>query len=732
MPSSADNHIEIETSSRAITEKSGSNLAFSFISLPDEKKKAMSSFYAFCRVADDIVDDRTTPLDQRAIRINAWRKEIEACYTGTPSTTLGRELKHLINRWLIPSEPFLEILNGVEMDLHQSRYATFSELEKYCYRVASAVGLVSIEIFEYEDPKAREYAVALGMAFQLTNILRDVGYDLKEYDRIYLPLDELQAYGVTEEDLRSPTHTPARRRLLLLQYHRASHYFHKAARLLPRESRRNFIAAEVMTEIYHSLLEKLRRRDFPIGIRPTRLSKPGKIAALIRAYRRGASINNQFTLPPRHIRVLGAGFAGLSAAMHLSAEGHRVDLHEAKAYIGGRAHSFLDPKLNLILDNGQHILMGCYHSCLEMVDRMGVHDRLDCPDSLAVPYLSPGGRTSVLDAGQWCPPFHMLGALIGFRELMWKDRIAMMWFAAAVRIGARPDPQQTVAQWLEVFRQTPASIRALWEPFCIAALNEPISSASAALFREVLVRSLFGSGRDASIYIANVGLSELFMPELAHMLNACGGSVQTAEGIKSFQFDRHRISGLTTTKGRELSADMIVSALPWKALKALLPSDHPLARSLETIGSAPILALHLLTDVAITDEPFIGLLDAKIDWIFNRSGQLPEGDSRYLYSIVISAAYDLAQTPSKELETLIWQEINDYFPHTRSGNILHNFLYRSQDATFAARPETEPLRPGPATSWENLLLAGDWTRTGLPGTLEGAAWSGQQVASLLR
>ncbi len=736
MPSLPDNSqllIELEEDSKAITEKSGSNLAFSFISLPKEKQQAMSSFYAFCRIADDIVDERSVPVNERAIRINAWRKEVEACYHGTPETTLGRELQRLVKRWLIPPEPFLEILAGVEMDLNKNRYETFEELEQYCYRVASAVGLVSIEIFEYENPNAREYAIALGMAFQLTNILRDIGYDLKEYDRVYVPQVELRQFGLTEDALLADTPSPARQRFLHMQYHRACHYFHKAARLFPHESRCNFIAAEVMTEIYYGLLEKLHRANFPIGTTPTRLSKFEKTWHLLRAYRRGgAAINNIYASPPRKVAVFGGGFSGMSAALHLSREGHQVELHEAKAYIGGRAHSFTEPKYGLNLDNGQHIMMGCYHHCMEMVHLLHAEDRLDCPDSLAVPYHNRDGRVSLLDSGKFPPPFHLLGALCTFSEVNWKDRLTMMGFAIAVRLGATPGKDETVAQWLKRYRQTPQSIRALWEPFCIAALNEPIFDASATLLHAVLTRSLFGGKNDSSIFIAKVGLSDLFMPELEHFLNATGGSVKQSSGIKTMTIEDGRIQSVTTTKGEQVDAVEYVSALPWKALKSLLPDSHSLTRQLSQIPSSPILALHILCDVEISKEMFVGLLDAKIDWIFNRTSQLEDDDSRYLFSIIISAAYDFASLPAKTLEAEIWAEINEFFPHTKGGKIEHSVLYKSIDATFAARPATEALRPGPTTEWGNLHIAGDWTDTGLPGTLEGAALSGKRVAELLR
>jgi len=733
MPSSPDSLIEIESTSKAITEKSGSNLAFSFVSLPQEKRHAMSSFYAFCRVADDIVDEEGQSAEHKRQQIDAWREEIRACYLGTPSTSLGRELKKVIRRWLIPPEPLFEILAGVEMDLTQSRYETFKDLSLYCHRVASAVGLISIEIFEYSEPQAKDYALALGMAFQLTNILRDVGYDLHHYDRVYLPQEDLKRFSVTEDDLLAPEQTPARRRLLLLQYHRASHFFHKAARLFPRTSRKNFIAAEIMTEIYYRLLEKLRRQDFPIGREPKRLSKVEKMFHLVRALHGGASLNNKFRHPPANTVVIGAGFAGMSAALHLSREGHQVTLLESKTYIGGRAHSFTEPKTQLILDNGQHILMGCYHHCLEMVDLIGVRDRLNVPDHLRVPYRNRDGTESWLDASQAPPPFHLLTALSRFKEINWHDRLAMIGFALRVQCGARPRKGETVGQWLKRHGQTPGAMRALWEPYCVAALNEPTETASAHLFDRVLRQSLFGGPRDASIYLANVGLSDLFMPELQWMLESTGGKVASSTSVKSLEFSEKHVTRVFTSRESIDHPDQVVSAVPWKACRSLLPPDDPLRDRLASIGSSPILAWHVLCDVELTREMFVGFLDARIDWIFNRTPQLEKThQGKYLYSIVISAASSLDTLKTPEIEAILWKEIGEFFPEARKATIEHSVMYRSRDATFAARPEVEPLRPGPQTRWENFWLAGDWTTTDLPATLEGAALSGKRIAQKLR
>jgi squalene-associated FAD-dependent desaturase len=691
----------------------------------------MCSFYAFCRVVDDIVDDHQKSAGDKQREIDAWREEVRLCYEDQPRTPLGRELHQIIRDYLIPPTPLFDILDGVETDVLQTRYQTFEDLRLYCYRVASAVGLVSIEIFGYREVMAREYAVNLGLAFQLTNILRDVRYDLEEYSRVYLPQDELEKFGVREDALATESSSPERQRLFLYQYHRAEHYFHLASRQLPPEDRNGFIAAELMTEVYYRLLQKLKQRDFPQPAEPCRLTRIEKLKALRRG-RRGASINRT-RRGPMQVVVAGGGFAGMSAAIHLTRMGHQVELLESKSYAGGRAHSFQDAHTGVTLDNGQHIFMGCYHACMELIDLLGVRERLDLQEAIRVPFRSLNRTESVLDAGRWPFPLHMAGALTGYRELSLKDRFVMVLFALRLRLGEQARSEESAKAWLTRLGQTPNACRSLWDPFCIAALNEPTEQASAVLLETVLRQSLFGSPKDTSIYVSRVGLSDLLMPEVKYFLESTGSTYCLGEGVQSFSFSDRSLESLTTTKGRVLQPDAVVCALPWKATASLLPETEALARQIRKIESSPIVAIHLLTDRAIHHEPFVGLLDSPVHWIFDRSHQLntQTHPGLFLYSIVTSAAYAMKSMKNQEIIDLVWDEILKHYPSMEGAIIRHSVVYKSSDATFAARPETEAWRPPAKTPWDNFILAGDWTDTGLPATLEGAALSGKIAASLL-
>lgn len=261
-----------------ITRGSKSNLALAFISLGKERRHAMTVFYAFCRVIDDIADATDLAVEVKRARLTSWRQWLRQSGPGEPP--LASELRAVTAKYSIPPEMLDEIIAGVEMDLTRSRYSTFDELRVYCYRVASAVGLVSIEIFGYRNPITKQYAVELGLALQTTNIIRDVGRDLKS-GRIYLPEEDLARFGYTEADLQARVYDERFLSLMKFEAARAHGFFDKAAELLPREDRRSMVAAEIMGSVYRGLLKRMEADNFQVFTKEYRLNKlqkAGRIA----------------------------------------------------------------------------------------------------------------------------------------------------------------------------------------------------------------------------------------------------------------------------------------------------------------------------------------------------------------------------------------------------------------------------------------------------------------------
>ncbi|MBI2191326.1 MAG: presqualene diphosphate synthase HpnD [Planctomycetes bacterium] len=252
----------LQQGAKRLTQKSRSNFYFSFLFLPKEKREAIYSVYAFCRHSDDLAD-QDIPAERRMEQLDAWRGHLDACYEGRADTPVLQALARTVERFHIPKVYFEELIRGVEMDLTRCRYRTFDELYPYCYRVASVVGLICIEIFGYRNPRSREFAEHLGVALQLTNILRDVGAD-GERDRIYLPQEDLERFGLSESDLLSRRYDEVFIRLMAYEADRAESYYGKAYEALPPEDRPNMLAAEIMGAIYHLLLERIRSKRFDV------------------------------------------------------------------------------------------------------------------------------------------------------------------------------------------------------------------------------------------------------------------------------------------------------------------------------------------------------------------------------------------------------------------------------------------------------------------------------------
>ena len=264
-----------------------SNLALAFLCLPSDKRADMNVFYTFCRLVDDIADSPELPPEEKHAILDAWRGVVRAS-TETPAhggqaanpVGMAHDLRVLIAKYRLPPAHLLDIITGVEMDITGQQYVSFEQLRAYCYRVASVVGLVSIEIFGYQNAKTRQYAADLGLALQLTNIIRDVGIDLDNGGRIYLPLEDLERFGYTPADLRARVYDKRFQALMTFEANRAETYYRSALTCLSAGDRRTMVAAETMRAIYWQLLLKIRRGRFRVFERRFRLTTPRKLVIL--------------------------------------------------------------------------------------------------------------------------------------------------------------------------------------------------------------------------------------------------------------------------------------------------------------------------------------------------------------------------------------------------------------------------------------------------------------------
>jgi phytoene synthase len=267
---------------------------YAFVVLPKPQREAIIAVWDFCRAVDDVVDEPAVPdaggpsvQGPEALRtaLSGWRTELDRCYTGAPMTPQGRGLQPWVRHFNLSRQPFADLIDGVEMDLDRSRYRSFDELHEYCWRVASTVGLICIEIFGQRSDRAREYAVNLGIALQLTNILRDVGGDA-ERGRIYLPQDDLRRFGCTDDDLRVGTLTANVRELLAFEAARAREYYGKAAGLLTGLDARSLVAAEIMGRIYRETLDRIERAGYDVFSQRIRVPRARRVAIALDTWMR--------------------------------------------------------------------------------------------------------------------------------------------------------------------------------------------------------------------------------------------------------------------------------------------------------------------------------------------------------------------------------------------------------------------------------------------------------------
>ena len=266
------------------TRAAGSNFYYSFLLLPGAKRRAIKNVYTFCRILDDIVDKDPGTRNPQA-DLNYWREEVDNWFQGYATTEFGDSFIGTIEEFDLPREPFVDLIDGMEMDLKWRSYQSFSDLREYCYRVASAVGLICIEIFGYESPRTREYAVNLGLALQLTNILRDLKEDVAR-GKIYIPLEDLERYGYSEKDMRANVYNTPFVQLMKFEHSRAGYYYQAAAATLPEQDRASLFAAEIMKGIYGELLDSIAAVQFDVYRNRISIPKSRKMKIAIEIWSR--------------------------------------------------------------------------------------------------------------------------------------------------------------------------------------------------------------------------------------------------------------------------------------------------------------------------------------------------------------------------------------------------------------------------------------------------------------
>jgi zeta-carotene desaturase len=442
------------------------------------------------------------------------------------------------------------------------------------------------------------------------------------------------------------------------------------------------------------------------------------------------------------VAVLGAGFAGLAAAIALQEHRHSVVLLERRGVLGGRATSYRDTLSGEDVDSGTHLMVGAYAATLDLVRRAGAEDLLLVQDSLSIDYVDDRGFSSLR-----CPPLsaplHLAAGILGLR-LPWRARLAALRLLLAARFG-KPPRGLTLAEYFARTKQGPEAQRLLWEPLATAILNETPERAPAVLFYNVLREAFLAGRRASALVFLKQGFGRLH-ERLAAYFHHRGGELRRRARAERLLLDGARVRGVSLSQGAEtkeeirggaarreeiLDVDAVVAAVPWDVVPALVPEEarsQPPFVDLHRLGATPIVSVELWLDRIVVDRVMVGLRDEEMEWVFDKGRLFGRREPPQHLAFIVSAARRSLARPNGELLASAESALRRYFPAMQTAQVTRSLVLREPRATFAVGPDTEALRPGPLTPVAGLYLAGDWTDTGLPATIEGAVRSGFRAA----
>lgn len=420
--------------------------------------------------------------------------------------------------------------------------------------------------------------------------------------------------------------------------------------------------------------------------------------------------------------------------MRLAEAGRKVTVFEATKAGGGRARSFPDAATGRELDNGQHLMMGCYHETLAFLRAIDSTDGIYFQRNLSVRMVKPGGKRMSLDCPALPAPLHLATGLLTMRGLGVLDK------AAALRAGLllrgevqRPDDNETCDAWLRRLGQTPALRNAFWDPLIWGTLNDDPLVSSAAMFTAVLERA-FLSTRDASrLGVPKVPLSRLYVDQAVAYLKARGCEVRVGEPVRALQIQGTRVAGVTLKSGETIAGETVISSVPPHAFLELLSGtwpSHPVYQDIARLKSSPIVNLWFTTGRAPFDEPFIGLVGSPLHWMFNRSQIEGNVGGDVLLNCTISGARAAVEDAPESLQELLRGELVRYFPGWNP-DIRQFRAIKEKRATISHAAGTYHCRPETVGPIQGLYMAGDWVRTGLPATIESAVQSGHNAARVI-
>ncbi|HME33904.1 MAG TPA: hydroxysqualene dehydroxylase HpnE [Candidatus Sulfotelmatobacter sp.] len=458
------------------------------------------------------------------------------------------------------------------------------------------------------------------------------------------------------------------------------------------------------------------------------------------------------------VAIAGGGLAGLAAACALSDAGFRVTLFEKRPFLGGRASSWEHPGTGEVVDNCQHVLFRVCTNLLEFYQRIGVADQIRWYDQMT--FIEPGGRTSIMKSSPLPAPLHPAPSFLNFSFLSAADKFAIARALVPLTLTKQRDTGQSFQHWLDQHGQTKTAIDRFWRPILVSALSEELDLISISAAAQV-VRESMKSPAARHMGVPAVPLTDLYN-KAGDYIRARGGELHFRQPVEGFTADASRVQlqlrsqeenrqhdsseGAPPLSQRSLPGqggdfDHLILALPFDALDRVLPEapeSAPIREQLSHFETAPITGIHLWFDRQISDLDHAVLLDRTIQWMFHKSRLQPMrtqaangGATGSYIELVVSSSKTLIDKSRAEIVDLALAEVREFFPAARSANLVKSTVIKELHATYSPRPGIDAHRPGPATGWPRVFLAGDWTATGWPATMEGAVRSGYLAAEAL-
>jgi squalene-associated FAD-dependent desaturase len=442
--------------------------------------------------------------------------------------------------------------------------------------------------------------------------------------------------------------------------------------------------------------------------------------------------------PNPSVTVVGGGLAGIAAACALAEAGYRVHLLERRPYLGGRASSYEHPGTGEVIDNCQHVLIGRCTALLDLYRRLGSSESIRWYDRFT--FLTPGGlsgaKETVIQPGFLPAPFHSSLSFLGAPAFSLADKIAIARGLSFFLRGIPPDSSENFAHWLHAHGQTQRAIDRFWKPVLVSALNEDLDRLSVHYAAKVFRESFLLSPQAGRMGIPAIPLSELY-GRACDYLRARGSEVSLRTGVDSILPCGN--GWLTMASSKSFQSDAVVFALSFEAMAALLPylpknaASEDLAAHLAQFEHSPITGIHLWLDREVTTLDHAVLLDTTIQWLFNKSRLQPghRGSEASYLELVVSASKSLVSMSRQQIIDLAMSELAQFFPALAGATLLKAAVVKEVRATYSIRPGLDRIRPHATSPWPGVFLAGDWTATGWPATMEGAARSGYYAAEAL-